>query len=730
MAQELIVSVTGGYNGGATISMTLDGSPVFTSTAPDTYNQNYNNRSGTFQTQAGEVAVSITPPPTSSSALTIILAGAVTDSLSIMPNGSNTSYGYSYSTSYEIGGEPPLPPGFYDTGLGWGAMSDWLLESGNLKLGELGKYKWPNADYALPVPRTGSGAADIYANGMLVATYTSTMDGHNKEVYMGADNINTFLYSNTTSGSHNFISAVSPEPGGKVFSAIKDLDTGTVTADRTLITQSLVGIYDGVNWYYDEFGFVMPYITSPVWYVPRTTKEIAASTPISISTPIYKLNPGWAVSAIIRWRDTVKTYHTPILISSIESATKLSLDGNTEYYNSYTSIHQYDGMSFYVTVISDDLGVTTESLTHTADFNDTIYTISGVFRRLAGSSYSGLKVLSAPDPYEDQTGSSEIGGGDGEEVEDDDVDFTTPPASMAVASGFVTLFCPSQAELNSLASFMWSSAFDFNSFIKLFANPMDCIIGLSVFPFPVIASGQKEVKVGGVSTQVTMGYTTNQYWPVDCGTLTIPKQWGAYMDYAPYTKFNIWLPYIGFRPISADDVMGKTLELRYLVDIFSGACNAELKCGSTILYSWAGNCAQQIPITGTNWQSAYAAALSIAAGVATVASGGATAPMIAGTVASATVNSMQLKPEVQRSGSVSGSSGFVACQKPYIVRTNPRSAIPASQNKFHGYPSFVTVNLGQISGYNEVYSIHLENIPATGAELDEIESILKGGAIF
>ena len=40
------------------------------------------------------------------------------------------------------------------------------------------------------------------------------------------------------------------------------------------------------------------------------------------------------------------------------------------------------------------------------------------------------------------------------------------------------------------------------------------------------------------------------------------------------------------------------------------------------------------------------------------------------------------------------------------------------------------MNLGQIVGYNEVYSIHLENIPATGAELVEIESILKGGAIF
>ena len=335
----------------------------------------------------------------------------------------------------------------------------------------------------------------------------------------------------------------------------------------------------------------------------------------------------------MKWKDTAKTYWTPIIISSDESATKISIDGSTEYYNAYTSIHQYDGMPFYVTVLSNVLGTITENLVNTAEFDDVIYTISGVFRRLAGSSYSGLRVLTAPDPYEEQTGSSEAGGGDGDDIEDDDIDFTTPPTSMAVASGFITLFCPSQAELNQLAAYMWSSAFDIDSIKKLFANPMDCILGLSVFPFPVSASGTKEVSVGTISTHINMGYTVRQYWPVDCGTVTIPKQWGAYMDYSPYTKFQIFLPYIGFRPISADDIMGKTLELRYLVDIFSGACNAELKCGSTILYSWAGNCAQQIPITGTNWQSAYAAAISIAAGVATVASGGATAPMVAGTIA-------------------------------------------------------------------------------------------------
>lgn len=47
-----------------------------------------------------------------------------------------------------------------------------------------------------------------------------------------------------------------------------------------------------------------------------------------------------------------------------------------------------------------------------------------------------------------------------------------------------------------------------------------------------------------------------------------------------------------------------------------------------------------------------------------------------------------------------------------------------------GYPSYITAKLGDLEGYTEIDSIHLENIGATESELSEIESILKGGVIF
>ena len=69
-------------------------------------------------------------------------------------------------------------------------------------------------------------------------------------------------------------------------------------------------------------------------------------------------------------------------------------------------------------------------------------------------------------------------------------------------------------------------------------------------------------------------------------------------------------------------------------------------------------------------------------------------------------------------------------QAPYLILISPRQALPSKQNEFIGYPSLITVQLTELSGYTEVQSIHLENIPATQEELAEIESLLEGGVIF
>lgn len=333
------------------------------------------------------------------------------------------------------------------------------------------------------------------------------------------------------------------------------------------------------------------------------------------------------------------------------------------------------------------------------------------------------------DPY-DNGGTSSSGGGTGTFSDSgDNIDVPALPTLSAVDTGFITLFNPSLAELKLLASYMWAGLFDISTFKKIFADPMDCILGLSIVPVAVPSGAAAEVKVGNIGTGINITTASAQYVELDCGTLNVQEFWGAYLDYDPYTKFEIYLPYIGTHPINADDIMGKTIQVVYHVDILSGACNAYLKCGGTVLYTFIGQCASSIPITGNDWTNVINGVLSIAGAIGTmVATGGATAPMAAGTIASTAVNGF--KSNVEKSGSMSGTGGMLAIQKPYLICTRPRQAAPAYQNTYLGYPSFITSQISELSGYTEIEEIHLENIPATANEKTELASILKGGVIL
>ena len=338
-------------------------------------------------------------------------------------------------------------------------------------------------------------------------------------------------------------------------------------------------------------------------------------------------------------------------------------------------------------------------------------------------------VETPPDPY-DPGGGSGTGGGTGSfDGTGDDIDIPGLPTLSATDTGFITLFNPSTGQLQALANYMWSSGFDLDTFKKLFADPMDCILGLSIVPVAVPNGGSKAVSVGNISTGVSMTVAASQYVEVDCGTLNVNEYWGAYLDYDPYTKAEIYLPYIGTHPVAVDDIMGKAVRVVYHIDILSGACTAFVKCGGSVLYEFIGQCSSSIPITGNDWTNVINGVLTVAGAIGSmVATGGASAPMAAGVIAATATNSM--KPNVEKSGSMSGTGGMLAVQTPYLILTRPRQALPSGQNSFMGYPSFITESLGSLSGYTEIESVHLEGINATEQELSEIESLLKSGVIF
>lgn len=337
--------------------------------------------------------------------------------------------------------------------------------------------------------------------------------------------------------------------------------------------------------------------------------------------------------------------------------------------------------------------------------------------------------LGPNDPYS-PGGESDTGGGtgnfDGTSV---DIDFTSLPSLSAVSTGFITLYNPTLAQLQSLASYMWSDLFDLDTLKKLFGDPMQAILGLSIVPGPVPSGASQVVKVGNISTGISMTKAATQYINVDCGTLNVEEFWGAYLDYEPYTKAEIYLPFIGVHQIAVDDIMNKPVHIMYHIDLLSGGCACEIKCGGSVLYTFIGSCAVSIPVTGSDWTNLINGVLSAASAIGTmVATGGATAPAAAGEIASAAVNS--LKPSIEKSGSIAGAGGLLAGKVPVLILTRPRQALPGKQNTFTGYPAFITRSLGGLSGYTEVHSIRLSGIDGTESEIDEIEELLKGGVIL
>lgn len=337
-------------------------------------------------------------------------------------------------------------------------------------------------------------------------------------------------------------------------------------------------------------------------------------------------------------------------------------------------------------------------------------------------------------------GNSGSGGGDGTLTDPDNtdpVDIPSLPSVGAADLGFITMYNPTKAQLKSLSDFMWSNLFDLATYKKLFSDPMQSIIGLAIVPVQPNTSGSKNVMFGTIDSGVAMTTIGNQYVQLDCGSVDIEKWIGSFMDYSPYTKVSIYLPYIGIHELSADDIMGGSINVVYNIDVLSGACGCFIKHSSRgVLYSYNGSCITNIPLTSQNFsaaiQNAVSAVCSGAGIIAGIATGAApvTAMSAAGLLNSAANTALNSKPSVQRSGSLGGSAGILSIQKPYVIIERPNVSVPASVQNYVGQTANITMSLGSCHGFTMCEHVHINSINATSEEIKEIEALLKEGVML
>ena len=307
------------------------------------------------------------------------------------------------------------------------------------------------------------------------------------------------------------------------------------------------------------------------------------------------------------------------------------------------------------------------------------------------------------------------------------------PSVSSNDTGFVAIYHPTKAIVKSFSQWLWSIGFDLDTFKKLFQDPMSAIISLhQIYATPEDETTPTTIQLGYINTNISCPYTKDTAITLDCGSVIIPEVYKNALDYEPTAEASIYLPFIGFRKISVNDIMGNTVNVSYNIDLMTGNCVAFIVVNrgtyQAILYTFNGNCSVEMPITAANFSNIISNGIGLAASIGAAAvTGGLAAPMVIGATANAISNS---KISIEHGGSLSGNVGSLAGKKPYIIVTRPRNKTALNYHKYAGYPTSSNVKLSNCTGFTRVKEIVLDSIQATADEKNELEALLKRGVIL
>lgn len=354
--------------------------------------------------------------------------------------------------------------------------------------------------------------------------------------------------------------------------------------------------------------------------------------------------------------------------------------------------------------------------------------------------YGNIPTPPSPDPYTNGPISDVDNDTTGDF--DDASDAITAEAITTLSpvnAGFIKLYKIDNANLSTFASYLFTTAV-LDNIKRLWNSPREAILCLNYLPFTPSGTAVSSSDIMFASSDSGAdGYLiTQQYEELDFGSVTLNEFYGSCLDRSPYTTVQLVLPFAGAVDIDPDEFMGKAIGIKCRVDVYTGAGLYLIDDGTSVLLQIPCTLANPLPWSASDYSSLISAVANTAiAGLGAVialGTGGAGTPaavaIAGGFAANTAANVMTAKLHYQHGGAGGMGTGMFGIQKPYLIIKRPRQCLPDDNANFQGYPSMVTLSLGDVSGFTKVFQIHLDGIPATDAEKKELESILKGGVWF
>lgn len=354
------------------------------------------------------------------------------------------------------------------------------------------------------------------------------------------------------------------------------------------------------------------------------------------------------------------------------------------------------------------------------------------------------------------------GGGTFALWDSDQIDEDPLPTLDGISVGFVHMYAPGVGDLQDLGSeifpdFQFTSVVDptgndvvnailnacgafvdiFNQIPRMFemfinSRLIDYVQDCHIVPVVPTISGRAHIKLGFRELTTDAPEVISEYVRVDCGDLNIREVYGQFLDYSPFTRAKLFLPFVGFVPIEPEYWQNGTLNVTYKFSVRDGSFMCNVKSTPTrskgmnksVIGQYSGTACIHIPLTGLNYSSMISGVVGgVAAAVPAIASGNPAA------AAMAALNTAASAPEVQSSNGFTGSSAFLGQRTPFLVIERTVQHYPQNYSHDVGIPSRITTTLanGNVSGYVRIKDIDISGLDATEEEKEEIRKLLASG---
>lgn len=313
-----------------------------------------------------------------------------------------------------------------------------------------------------------------------------------------------------------------------------------------------------------------------------------------------------------------------------------------------------------------------------------------------------------------------------------------PAATLNSYGVFNRTYIMTKLQCQHLSDYLWNP--DPDTFAEIIQdlklvgdNVMNSIISMVMFPFEIPNDGElNTIRIGRRTTTVMARALDATNLVFEMGTCYCYAKYRNFLDYEPYTRAWLYVPFCGMFEVPLQQFMNKYIDIKLAVDLLtgSGLCIV-YAAGIPILYK---NCkiGMQIPVTGAD--STYTiknyiqAAESGVNAVMSAASGNA-AGLAGGLVNEALKMLTAKNAPISSNGTSSPQCGILAPNKCYFVIERPKVTISQVEDygKLIGYACYKSGLIGSFQGFSKFENVKLSISHCTESERNEIKSLLASG---